>query len=32
MTYAAGLEIVPATPADVPLILLLINELADYEN
>ena len=31
MTYAAGLEIVPATPADVPLILLLINELADYE-
>lgn len=27
----AAIEITPATPADVPLILLLINELADYE-
>ncbi|HEY2676000.1 MAG TPA: GNAT family N-acetyltransferase [Steroidobacteraceae bacterium] len=28
---AAAVEIAPATPADVPLILMLINELADYE-
>jgi GNAT superfamily N-acetyltransferase len=31
MTQAAALDIAPATPADVPLILSLINELADYE-
>jgi GNAT superfamily N-acetyltransferase len=31
MTQAAALDITPATPADVPLILSLINELADYE-
>jgi GNAT superfamily N-acetyltransferase len=33
MTHAdaAALEIAPAVPADVPLILTLINELADYE-
>ena len=28
---AGALEITSATPADVPLILLLINELAEYE-
>jgi GNAT superfamily N-acetyltransferase len=31
MTQATGLEIVPATPADVPLILQLIRDLAAYE-
>jgi len=31
MTHVNALDIAPATPADVPLILLLINELADYE-
>jgi GNAT superfamily N-acetyltransferase len=31
MTSAAALVIAPATPADVPLILALINELAEYE-
>jgi GNAT superfamily N-acetyltransferase len=31
MTHTHALEIAAATPADVPLILSLINELADYE-
>ena len=31
MTQATGLDIAPATPADVPLLLSLIRELADYE-
>jgi GNAT superfamily N-acetyltransferase len=31
MTLATGIEIVPATPADVPLILQLIRDLAAYE-
>src|SRR5579859_3700742 len=31
MTPPSGIDISPATPADVPLILCLINELADYE-
>jgi GNAT superfamily N-acetyltransferase len=31
MTRPAGLEISPANSADVPLILSLINELAEYE-
>jgi GNAT superfamily N-acetyltransferase len=31
MTQAPGLDIAAATAADVPLILSLINELADYE-
>lgn len=31
MTHATRLEILPAAPADVPLILALIGELADYE-
>ncbi len=31
MTHATRLEISPAAPADVPLILALIGELADYE-
>jgi GNAT superfamily N-acetyltransferase len=31
MTHSSGLDISPATAADVPLILSLINELADYE-
>lgn len=31
MTQPSGLEISPASPADVPLILSLINELAEYE-
>lgn len=31
MTPTSGLEISPAVAADVPLILSLINELADYE-
>src|ERR1700722_16817260 len=31
MTQAADLDISPANPTDVPLILSLINELADYE-
>src|SRR3984885_3608518 len=31
MTRSSGLEISPAAPADVPLILSLINELAEYE-
>jgi len=31
MNQATGLEIIPATPADVPLILRLIRELAAYE-
>jgi GNAT superfamily N-acetyltransferase len=31
MTQAAALDIVPAKPSDVPLVLALINELADYE-
>src|ERR1700727_694566 len=31
MTQATGLEISPAAAADVPLILSLINELAEYE-
>ena len=31
MRQPATLDIAPATPADVPLILSLINELADYE-
>jgi GNAT superfamily N-acetyltransferase len=31
MTQATALDIVPATPADVPLILSLIRELAEYE-
>lgn len=31
MTQSSGLEISPATPADVPLILSLINDLAEYE-
>jgi GNAT superfamily N-acetyltransferase len=31
MTQAPALRISPATPADVPLILSLIGELADYE-
>jgi GNAT superfamily N-acetyltransferase len=31
MTQAAAVEILPATPADIPLVLALINELADYE-
>ena len=32
MTPQAALVIAPAAPADVPLILSLINELAEYEN
>jgi GNAT superfamily N-acetyltransferase len=31
MTQSSGLDISPAAAADVPLILSLINELADYE-
>ena len=31
MTQTSGLDISPAAAADVPLILSLINELADYE-
>jgi GNAT superfamily N-acetyltransferase len=31
MAQPSALNISPATPADVPLILCLINELADYE-
>jgi GNAT superfamily N-acetyltransferase len=31
MTPPSGIDISPATPADVALILSLINELADYE-
>ncbi|HWJ35036.1 MAG TPA: GNAT family N-acetyltransferase [Steroidobacteraceae bacterium] len=31
MTQAAAIGIVPAGPADIPLILALINELAEYE-
>jgi len=31
MTQSPGLDISPSTAADVPLILSLINELADYE-
>ena len=31
MTQSSGLEISPAAAADVPLILSLINELAEYE-
>ena len=31
MTVATGLTLVPATPADVPLILQLIRDLASYE-
>jgi GNAT superfamily N-acetyltransferase len=31
MTQATALDIAPATPADVPLILSLIRELAEYE-
>jgi len=31
MTRSSGLEISPANAADVPLILSLINELAEYE-
>ena len=31
MTQATGLDIIPATSADVPLILQLIRELAAYE-
>ena len=31
MTQSSGLDISPSTAADVPLILFLINELADYE-
>jgi GNAT superfamily N-acetyltransferase len=31
MAQPSGLDISPATPADVPLILCMINELADYE-
>jgi len=31
MTHSSGLDISPANSADVPLILSLINELAEYE-
>ncbi len=31
MNAAAGIEIAPAEPADVPLILMFISELAEYE-
>jgi GNAT superfamily N-acetyltransferase len=31
MTQATTIEILPATPTDVPLVLALITELADYE-
>jgi GNAT superfamily N-acetyltransferase len=31
MTQPSGLDISPAKPSDVPLILALINELAEYE-
>jgi GNAT superfamily N-acetyltransferase len=32
MTHTTGLDIHPALPADVPLLLQLIRELAEYEN
>ncbi len=32
MTHTTGLDINPATPADVPLLLQLIRDLAEYEN